>query len=48
MAKIAAKVDKGAYFEPWFDQHLMGGKITPNLIRIGVHAYLSKGCLNLL
>ena len=36
------KVDKSAYFQPWFDQPLTWAKITPNLIKMGVHAYLVK------
>ena len=40
------KVDKSAYFQPWFDQHWTRAKISPNLIKIGFHAYLSNGYLN--
>ena len=36
------KVEKSAYFQPWFDQPLTWAKITPNLIKMGVHAYLVK------
>ena len=35
-----------AYFRPWFDQPWSGAKIDPNIIKIGVHAYLSNGYLN--
>ena len=41
------EVDKSASFKPWFDQPRMRAKIAPNLIKIGVHAYLSNGYLNL-
>ena len=34
------KVDKSAYFLPWFDQPRTRAKIAPNLIKLGVHAYL--------
>ena len=40
------KVDKSAYFHPWFDQPLSLGKISPSLINIGVHTYFSNGYLN--
>ena len=39
------KVDKSASFKPLFDQPWMRAKIAPNLIKIGVHAYLSDGYL---
>ena len=39
------KVDKSAYFQPCFDQPFLKGKIDPNIIKIGVHAYLSNGYL---
>ena len=39
------KVDKSAYFQPWFDQAWMTTNITPNITKIGVHAYLSNGYL---
>ena len=42
------KVDKSAYFQPWFAQPGMRVKTTPNLIKIGVHSYLSNEYLNLL
>ena len=40
------KVDKSAYFQPWFDQLWSRAKIAQNLIKIGVHVYLSNGYLN--
>ena len=40
------KVDKSAYFQPWFDQPQMGAKITRNLRKIGVLSYVSNGYLN--
>ena len=42
------KVNKSASFQTWFDQPWTRAKITPNLIKISVHAYLSNGYLNLL
>ena len=42
------KVNKRAYFKPWFDQTSTMAKIAPNLKKIGVHAYLSHGCQNLI
>ena len=42
------KVNKSAYFQPWFYQPRRMDKIAPNLIKIGVHVYLSNWCLNLL
>ena len=33
-------------FEPWFDQPWTREKITPNLVKIRVHAYLSNGYIN--
>ena len=40
------KVDKPAYFQPWFDIPLISAKIAPNVIIIGFHAYLPNGHLN--
>ena len=40
------KVNKSAYFQPWFDQPCTEANIAPNLINIGVHAYLLNGYLN--
>ena len=40
------KVEKSASFQPWFDQPSTRDKIAPNLIKIGVHAYLSNGYPN--
>ena len=34
------KLNKSAYFKPWFDQPLTRAKIAPNIVKIGVHAYL--------
>ena len=42
------KVKKRPSFQRWFDQALSRAKIPPNLIKIGVHGYLSNGYLNLL
>ena len=42
------KVNKSASFKLLFDHPWMRAKITPNLIKIGVHAYLWNGYLNLL
>ena len=36
------KVEKVAYFKPWFEQPWTSTKIAPNLIKISVHAYLSN------
>ena len=41
------KIDKSAYFQPWFDQSWMTDKITQNIIKISVHAYVSNGYINL-
>ena len=41
------KVDKSAYFQRWFDQPQTREKKTPNLIKIGFHAYLSNGYLEI-
>ena len=40
------KVDKSAYFQPWFDQTWTRTKIAPNIIKIGVQADISNGYLN--
>ena len=40
------KVNKRAYFEPYFDQPLTLAKIAQNRIRIVIHTYLSKRYLN--
>ena len=37
---------KSAYFQPLFDQPWMRDKIAPNILKIGLHAYLSNGYLN--
>ena len=42
------KVDNSAYFQPWFDHPWLRAKIAPNLIKIGVNAYIWNGYLNLL
>ena len=40
------KVKKSAYFQQLVHQPRVRAKIAPNLIKIGVHAYLSNGYLN--
>ena len=42
------KVDKSAYLQPWFDHPWLRAKIAPNLIKIGVNAYIWNGYLNLI
>ena len=37
---FSEKVNKSAYFKLLLDHPLMRAKIAPNLIKIGVHAYL--------
>ena len=47
IAKLnSKKVNKSAYFQPWFDQPWTTTKIAPNLIKIDVCAYLSNGYIN--